>query len=132
MENILHGTWEDYENDSVSLLMAKQTEKQDNTTSPELYVIAQISYRKKQHMYFSWYSFLFPFFPYCFMLLFPAINSRDLDSRFVGAEIYKYVCFGSFFLFLLNKWLILSPCLLHKFMKQIFLNCNTFDQVVVL
>ena len=50
---MLHGTSEDYENDSVSLLMAKQTEKQDNTTSPELYVIAQISYRKKQHMYFS-------------------------------------------------------------------------------
>ena len=67
LESKVHGTSTKYENDSVSLLIAKSTDERDNATPRYLYFTASLRFHiiKKQCMYFSLYSFLFPFFPYC-------------------------------------------------------------------
>ena len=59
----MHGTWKEYENNSMSLLMAKQTDVWDSTTRPHLCVIVILRFHivKKQRIYFSLCS-LFPVF----------------------------------------------------------------------
>ena len=54
----MHGKLKEYENNNMSLLMAKKTDVRDSTTRPQLYVIALLRFHivKKQHMYFSLYS----------------------------------------------------------------------------
>ena len=71
-KHIVHGTWKKYENDFEiwkSLLMTKQTDVRDSSIRPFIYVIAHLIFHivKKQQRHFSLYSFLFPFFPYCFI-----------------------------------------------------------------
>ena len=70
----------EYENDSVSLLMAKYNDVWDSTTRTNLYLIAFLTFHvvKKQHICFFITFFFISFFPYCFIeLLFPVINPTD-------------------------------------------------------
>ena len=40
----MHGTWKEYENDSMSLLMAKYTDVRSSTTRLHLYIIALLRF----------------------------------------------------------------------------------------
>ena len=44
LESIMHGTWKEYENDSMSLLMAKYTDVRSSTTRLHLYIIALLRF----------------------------------------------------------------------------------------